>query len=135
MIDTAGMGQRDMRLYQQLDNLTANSRIPIRSYLVLSATGQRRVLQDAVNHFKRIPLSGVVLTKLDESVSLAGALSVLIQNGLPLSYITDGQRVPEDMKVADTLDLAQQALAALDSTEQQSLQDTAWSDNMACAFE
>lgn len=135
LIDTAGMGQRDMRLYQQLDNLTANSRIPIRSYLVLSATGQRRVLQDAVNHFKRIPLSGAVLTKLDESVSLAGALSVLIQSGLPLSYVTDGQRVPEDMKVADTLMLAQQALATLDSTEQQSLQDTAWSDNMACAFE
>lgn len=135
LIDTAGMGQRDMRLYQQLDNLTANSRIPIRSYLVLSATGQRRVLQDAVNHFKRIPLSGAVLTKLDESVSLAGALSVLIQSGLPLSYVTDGQRVPEDMKVADTLMLAQQALAALDSTEQQSLQDIAWSDNMACAFE
>lgn len=135
LIDTAGMGQRDMRLYQQLDNLTANSRIPIRSYLVLSATGQRRVLQDAVNHFKRIPLSGVVLTKLDESVSLAGALSVLIQNGLPLSYVTDGQRVPEDMQVADTLTLAKQALAALESTEQQSLPETAWSDNLACAFE
>ncbi|MFB2800261.1 flagellar biosynthesis protein FlhF [Shewanella seohaensis] len=135
LIDTAGMGQRDMRLYQQLDNLTANSRIPIRSYLVLSATGQRRVLQDAVNHFKRIPLSGVVLTKLDESVSLAGALSVLIQSGLPLSYVTDGQRVPEDMKVADTLLLAEQALAALENTEQQSLPDTAWSDNMTCAFE
>uniref|UniRef100_Q0HWZ2 Flagellar biosynthesis protein FlhF n=1 Tax=Shewanella sp. (strain MR-7) TaxID=60481 RepID=Q0HWZ2_SHESR len=135
LIDTAGMGQRDMRLYQQLDNLTANSRIPIRSYLVLSATGQRRVLQDAVNHFKRIPLSGVVLTKLDESVSLAGALSVLIQSGLPLSYVTDGQRVPEDMKVADTLLLAEQALAALENTEEQSLPDTAWSDNMTCAFE
>lgn len=135
LIDTAGMGQRDMRLYQQLDNLTANSRIPIRSYLVLSATGQRRVLQDAVNHFKRIPLSGVVLTKLDESVSLAGALSVLIQNGLPLSYVTDGQRVPEDMQVADTLTLAKQALAALESTEQQSLPETAWSDNLTCAFE
>ncbi|MCH1931906.1 flagellar biosynthesis protein FlhF [Shewanella sp. A25] len=135
LIDTAGMGQRDMRLYQQLDNLTANSRIPIRSYLVLSATGQRRVLQDAVNHFKRIPLSGVVLTKLDESVSLAGALSVLIQSGLPLSYVTDGQRVPEDMKVADTFMLAEQALSALDSTEQQALQDTAWSDNLTCAFE
>ncbi len=135
LIDTAGMGQRDMRLYQQLDNLTANSRIPIRSYLVLSATGQRRVLQDAVNHFKRIPLSGVVLTKLDESVSLAGPLSVLIQNGLPLSYVTDGQRVPEDMKVADTFMLAQQALTALDNTEQQSAQDTVWSDSMTHAFE
>nr|WP_153662984.1 flagellar biosynthesis protein FlhF [Shewanella intestini] len=118
LIDTAGMGQRDMRLYQQLDNLTANSRIPIRSYLVMSATGQRRVLQDAVNHFKRIPLSGAILTKLDESVSIAGALSVLIQNELPLSYVTDGQRVPEDMKVADTLALAKQALSALNETEQ-----------------
>ncbi|MCW3173615.1 flagellar biosynthesis protein FlhF [Shewanella subflava] len=136
LIDTAGMGQRDMRLYQQLDNLTANSRIPIRSYLVMSATGQRRVLQDAVNHFKRIPLAGAILTKLDESVSIAGALSVLIQNELPLSYVTDGQRVPEDMKVADTLALAKQALAALNETEQQTSQDTtAWSNEMAYAFE
>ena len=135
LIDTAGMGQRDMRLYQQLDNLTANSRIPIRSYLVLTATGQRRVLQDAVNHFKRIPLAGVILTKLDESVSIAGALSVLIQNELPLSYVTDGQRVPEDMKVADTLSLAKQALAALNESEQQTSQDTAWSNDIAYAFE
>ncbi|MGL4220138.1 MAG: flagellar biosynthesis protein FlhF, partial [Shewanella sp.] len=57
------------------------------------------------------------------------------QSGLPLSYVTDGQRVPEDMKVADTLMLAEQALAALENTEQQSLPDTAWSDNMTCAFE
>ncbi|QIR13998.1 flagellar biosynthesis protein FlhF [Shewanella aestuarii] len=136
LIDTAGMGQRDMRLYQQLDNLTANSRIPIRSYLVMSATGQRRVLQDAVEHFKRIPLSGAILTKLDESVSIAGALSVLIQNELPLSYVTDGQRVPEDMKVADTLALAKQALAALNETEQPMSQDAAaWSNDMAYAFE
>ncbi|MGX9459958.1 flagellar biosynthesis protein FlhF [Shewanella sp. A14] len=135
LIDTAGMGQRDMRLYQQLDNLTANSRIPIRSYLVLSATGQRRVLQDAVEHFKRIPLSGAILTKLDESISIAGALSVLIQNELPLSYVTDGQRVPEDMKVADTLALAKQALAALNEKEQQTSQDTVWSNDTAYAFE
>ena len=135
LIDTAGMGQRDMRLTQQLDNLAANSRIPIRSYLVLSATAQRKVLQDAVKHFKRIPLAGAVLTKLDESVSLAGALSVLIQSGLPLSYVTDGQRVPEDMKVADTLTLAKQALAALDDTEQEFLKDTVWSEEMTYAFE
>ncbi|WP_394128867.1 flagellar biosynthesis protein FlhF [Shewanella maritima] len=135
LIDTAGMGQRDMRLNQQLDNLTANSNIPIRSYLVMSATGQRRVLQDAVNQFKRIPLSGAILTKLDESLSLAGALSVLIQNELPLSYITDGQRVPEDMQVADTLALAKQALAALNETEQQMPTASHNAQDMAYAFE
>ncbi|GGI67461.1 flagellar biosynthesis protein FlhF [Shewanella gelidii] len=135
LIDTAGMGQRDMRLCQQLDNLAQNSRLPIRSYLVLSATAQRRVLQDAVQHFNRIPLSGAILTKLDESVSLAGALSVLIQCGLPLSYVTDGQRVPEDMKLADTLVLAKQALSVLNDAEKHSIQDTVRSDNMTHAFE
>lgn len=135
LIDTAGMGQRDMRLVEQLDNLTANSALPIRSYLVLSATSQRRVLQDAVKHFQRIPLSGAVLTKLDESVSLAGALSVLIQSGLPLSYVTDGQRVPEDMKVADTLALARQALDALNEPEYQGIDNTMWSESTTFAFE
>ncbi|PPJ44542.1 flagellar biosynthesis protein FlhF, partial [Rhizobium sp. KAs_5_22] len=55
LIDTAGMSQRDVRLFQQLDNLAANSRLPIRSYLVLSSTSQRRVLEDAVKQFTRIP--------------------------------------------------------------------------------
>lgn len=135
LIDTAGMGQRDMRLYQQLDNLAANTRLPIRSYLVLSATGQRRVLEEAVSHFQRIDLAGAVLTKLDESVSLGAALSVLIQSGLSLSYITDGQRVPEDMQVADTLTLAKQALAVLNKTEASHFNNKARSEEMTYAFE
>lgn len=135
LIDTAGMGQRDMRLYQQLDNLAANTRLPIRSYLVLSATGQRRVLEEAVSHFQRIDLAGAVLTKLDESVSLGAALSVLIQSGLSLSYITDGQRVPEDMQVADTLTLAKQALTVLNKTEASHFNNKARSEEMTYAFE
>lgn len=136
LIDTAGMGQRDQRLFQQLDSLAANSRLPIRSYLVMSATGQRRVLEDAVKQFTRIPLSGAVLTKLDESISLAPALSVLIQSGLPLSYVTDGQRVPEDMQVADTLSLANHALAALDNQpREEQLQSNDGSNDMTYAFE
>ncbi|GIU09957.1 MULTISPECIES: flagellar biosynthesis protein FlhF [unclassified Shewanella] len=135
LIDTAGMGQRDQRLFQQLDSLAANSRLPIRSYLVMSATGQRRVLEDAVKQFTRIPLSGAVLTKLDESISLAPALSVLIQSGLPLSYVTDGQRVPEDMQVADTLSLANRALTALDNNPIEPLHNSEGSQEMTYAFE
>lgn len=135
LIDTAGMGQRDIRLCQQLDSLTANSRLPIRSFLVLSATGQRRVLEEAINQFKRIPLAGAILTKLDESVSLGAALSVLIQSGLSLSYTTDGQRVPEDMRVADTLGLAKQALAVLNRTETTEFNPEVRSNEMTYAFE
>ncbi len=133
LIDTAGMGQRDLRLFQQLDNLTANSRLPIRNYLVMAATGQRKVLEEAVAQFARIVLSGVVLTKLDESTSLAPALSVLIQSGLPLSYVTDGQRVPEDMQVADTLALANSALSVLETVEP--IQNSQGSDDLIDAVE
>ena len=135
LIDTAGMGQRDQRLFQQLDNLSANKRIPIRNYLVLSATSQRRVMQEAVEYFQRVPLAGAVLTKLDESVSLAGALSVLIANKLPLNYVTDGQRVPEDIHLADTFKLAEQALSVLDESKTEFVQHTVGATELAHAFE
>jgi flagellar biosynthesis protein FlhF len=41
-----------------------------------------------------------VLTKLDEATSLGGALSALLRSGLPLAYLSDGQRVPEDLSPA-----------------------------------
>ena len=113
LIDTAGMSQRNMKLSQQLDNLMANPDLPIRSYLVMSAIGQRGVLSDIVQQFKRIPLSGCILTKLDESVMIGGALSVAIEEDIPLSYITHGQRVPEDLLTADPLKLAKQALEGM----------------------
>ncbi|MGB0895363.1 MAG: flagellar biosynthesis protein FlhF [Parashewanella sp.] len=135
LIDTAGMGQRDMRLFQQLDNLATNKRIPIRNYLVLSATSQRRVLQEAVECFQRVPLAGAILTKLDESVSLASALSVLIENRLSLSYVTDGQRVPEDMRVAETMQLAEQALSVLDERQPEYMTNHSGVNEVAHAFE
>ncbi|MCP4320940.1 MAG: flagellar biosynthesis protein FlhF [Alteromonadales bacterium] len=100
LIDTAGMGQRDIRLSEQLDTLMRNSRVNIQSYLVVSSTAQRRVVEEAIDHFKRIPLSGCILTKVDESIGLGELLSVTMQNALPISYITTGQRVPEDIEIA-----------------------------------
>ncbi len=100
LLDTAGMGQRDIRLSEQLDTLMQSSGSQIRSYLVLPSTAQRRVLHETIEHFRRIPLSGCVLTKLDESLSLGEVICVSIQNALPIAYLADGQRVPEDIKVA-----------------------------------
>ncbi|ART79719.1 flagellar biosynthesis protein FlhF [Oceanisphaera avium] len=114
LIDTAGMGQRDLRLNEQLDTLVGDKQIKIRNYLVLPATAQRRVLQEAVDHFRRIPLAGCILTKLDESLSLGDVLDISIQNSLPISYITDGQRVPEDLRLANGQELVKQALGNLE---------------------
>lgn len=100
LIDTAGMGQRDVRLSEQLDTLMQESGEVISSYLVLPTTAQRKVLQETIDHFKRIPLSGCILTKLDESLSLGEVISVVIQNAIPVAYIANGQRVPEDIVIA-----------------------------------
>ena len=101
LIDTAGMGQRDMRLAEHLTTLIANARVRIRNYLVLAANTQQRVMQENVERFKKVPLAGCIYTKLDESLSVGEIISTSVQNGLPIGYLTDGQRVPEDIKVAN----------------------------------
>jgi len=101
LIDTAGMGQRDIRLAENLANLVSNTRFRIRNFLVLAANSQQQVMQENVVRFKKVPLSGCIYTKLDESVSIGEIITTSIQNGLPIGYLTDGQRVPEDIKVAN----------------------------------
>jgi flagellar biosynthesis protein FlhF len=113
LIDTAGMGQRDVRLTEQLDTLMKNSCVNIQSYLVISSTSQRRVIEEALDHFKRIPLSGCIVTKVDESVGLGEVLSVSMQHELPITYITTGQRVPEDIEVAKKVFLIKDTVSIL----------------------
>jgi len=90
-----------MRLSEHLTTLIANSRVRIRNYLVLAANTQQRVMQENVERFKKVPLAGCIYTKLDESLSVGEIIATSIQNGLPIGYLTDGQRVPEDIKVAN----------------------------------
>ena len=101
LIDTAGMGQRDIRLNEQLTTLMSSSHVAIRSYLVLPATAQRQVLEEAIVQFRKIPLAGCIVTKMDEAIGASEILSVAIGNALPIGYLTNGQRVPEDIGVAD----------------------------------
>jgi len=98
LIDTAGMSQRDVRLSQQFALLNHTPRI--RSYLVLAANAQHSVLRETVAAFTQVPLNGAILTKVDETTRLGAALSVVHEKELPLAYISNGQRVPEDLQVA-----------------------------------
>ncbi|MDO6693935.1 flagellar biosynthesis protein FlhF [Aliiglaciecola sp. 3_MG-2023] len=101
LIDTAGFGQRDSRLIKQLDTLNQHSCANIKKYVVIQANAQYKVLEHTLSAFSTTDLQGCILTKLDESYSLGEALSVAIEHKLAVSYLTDGQRVPEDIKVAD----------------------------------
>lgn len=112
LIDTAGMSQRDVRLSEQLATLHGGSPL-IKTWLVLSAATQQSSLDEAVRAFQRVPLAGCILTKVDEATRLGDALSSIINSRLPLAYIGDGQRVPEDMHPARAHGLISRAVALL----------------------
>lgn len=105
LIDTAGFSQRDARLIEQLNEYDNQVSAKIRKYLVIPAGAQYQVLNQTVKAYSSIALSGCIFSKLDECYSLGEALSVVIENDMSLSYVTDGQRVPEDIKLADSANL------------------------------
>ncbi len=113
LIDTAGMGQRDIRLSEQLSTLVNSSHVNIRSYLVLPATAQRKVLEETIVQFRKMPLVGCIITKMDEAIGAGDVLSVAITHSLPLAYLTNGQRVPEDIGAADPQSLINSVIEQL----------------------
>lgn len=96
LIDTAGMSQRDVRLANQFETLKAEGH-SVRTVLALSAGADRGCLSEAMNVFKAAKPEALIVTKLDEAVALGGVLSLAISNNLPVAYLSDGQRVPEDL--------------------------------------
>jgi len=101
LIDTAGMSQRDLRMTEQF-KLLNDQAFNIESYLVISATTESRAMREALNTFKEIKPAGCILTKLDETDCPGSALSAIIEQQIAISFVTDGQRVPEDLHYPDT---------------------------------
>jgi flagellar biosynthesis protein FlhF len=99
LIDTAGMSPADERMIKQMEVLSCYHQ-SITKVLVLSATSHYQVLIDAIKRHQANLIDQCILTKLDESLAIGGALSAIIESGLAISYLTHGQRVPEDIKMA-----------------------------------
>jgi flagellar biosynthesis protein FlhF len=96
LIDTAGMSQRDVRLANQFTTLRAEGHA-VRTVLALSAGADRACLAEAVKVFEAASPEALIVTKLDEAAGLGGILSLAIVGRLPVAYLSDGQRVPEDL--------------------------------------
>lgn len=103
LIDTAGLGQRDKNLVGQLNWLRAAGKV--HTLLVLPANSHFGDLDEVVRRFSGANPQGVVLTKLDETGRLGSALSVVVDHQLPMAWITDGQRVPQDLHRANSAHL------------------------------
>ncbi|MBI2277434.1 MAG: flagellar biosynthesis protein FlhF [Dechloromonas sp.] len=94
LIDTMGMSQKD-KLVPELTDMLAGC--DVQRLLLLSSTSRGDTLDDVVRAYQGDNLAGCILTKIDEAATLATPLDVIMRHGLKLHYVSNGQRVPEDL--------------------------------------
>ena len=100
LIDTVGMSQRDQAVAEQVEMLCQAGQ-PIKRLLMLNATSHGDTLNEVVEAYRRRGLDGCILTKIDEAASLGPALDCAIRHDLMVHYLATGQRVPEDLHLAN----------------------------------
>ena len=100
LIDTVGMSQRDQMVSEQIAMLQGAG-AQIKRLLCLNATSTGETLSEVVRAYQGSGLAGCVMTKLDEAATIGSVLDVVIRQKLALYYVANGQRVPEDLHVAN----------------------------------
>lgn len=109
LIDTVGVGQRDRMVAEQVAML-AGCGSAVKRLLLINAASNGYTLNEVAHAYRGDGLAGAIITKLDEAVILGGALETAARHGLPLYYVAQGQRVPEDLELADAATLIDRAL-------------------------
>ncbi len=106
LIDTAGQNPRDAEGLLEMGNYLS-SRWEIQKHLVLSSSTREEEMQKTIHSFEELGLDGLIFSKLDECEEFNQLFNVHFHSGYPLSYLTNGQNVPEDLMIADKVHLAQ----------------------------
>lgn len=100
LIDTVGVSQRDKMVTEQVAMLSGAD-VDVKRLLCLNATSTGETLSEVVRAYQGSGLAGCILTKLDEAATIGGALDIAIRQKLNIYYVASGQRVPEDLHVAN----------------------------------
>ena len=106
LIDTAGIPQSNGKQINELKSLFDGVH-PVEFHLHLSAGTKEEDLTDILKRFRVIPINSLIFTKLDESTTYGNILNLLLRSKIPVSYFTDGQKIPEDIEVATLEKLAE----------------------------
>ncbi len=106
LIDTAGRSPGDNLCIDELSTFL-HSDLQIENHLVMSATTRENELLQTINQFDHLGIDSMIFTKIDECINLGILLNILVQSNSPVSYITNGQRVPEDILKAEKQYIAQ----------------------------
>ena len=108
LIDTPGSSPSDLARLSKLEKVTQTADAKV--HLVISATTRSEDITKIVSRFKRFSPNSVIFTKIDETDAKGPAVGDLLRNELAVSYLTNGQRVPEDLLIPSADELARYVL-------------------------
>ena len=115
LVDTAGRSHKNKEQIDDLKTLfEAFSKNSISTYLVLSATTKYTDLKRITSLYNDISDYGLIFTKLDETDAIGNILNIKLDTGMPLSYVSYGQNVPDDIEVMNPQIIAKQVLGGGD---------------------
>jgi len=100
LMDTAGRSPRDEVKIQELKSMLVEAGAD-EVYLVLSSVNSVENMKKTAKQFADVGVTSLVLTKLDEATGLGNLIPLLRSCQLPLSYVTNGQNVPDDIEPAE----------------------------------
>lgn len=111
-VDTAGFSHKNEQQRNDMKKLLdgVNDEFRKEVYLVLSATTKYNDLMDIVDIYNEISEYKLIFTKLDETSSYGNLLNIKLYANADLSYVTNGQNVPDDIEVFDTQKIVKQLL-------------------------
>jgi flagellar biosynthesis protein FlhF len=115
LIDTAGLNQNQADWKDQISAF-AKCSAPVDFYLVVPAISQPQIMKSIYHAYKQVGLKGCIITKVDEALSLGEVISFTAASRLPVAYITDGQKIPDDLHPAKAALLVSRAVSLADDS-------------------
>ncbi|CAN2040154.1 flagellar biosynthesis protein FlhF [Candidatus Magnetomoraceae bacterium gMMP-15] len=103
-IDTAGQSHYDSERIKEMRQIIGGS-LPIKSHLLLSTVTRDSEMEQVAAKFGELGCSSYIFTKTDETKRRGAIINQILKRKLPISFITNGQRVPEDIINATKIDI------------------------------
>ncbi|MGZ3578772.1 MAG: flagellar biosynthesis protein FlhF [Syntrophales bacterium] len=100
MVDTPGKSRKDQGYIEKLRDFLSVG-VPVETNLLLSLTASRENMLEAASRFKMVNYDNIIFTKVDEATGLGSIYDVIDEVGKPVSYLTVGQNVPNDIEDAN----------------------------------
>jgi flagellar biosynthesis protein FlhF len=103
LIDTIGKSQKDYKKLAEMKELLETCGKHTDTFLAVSATTKYKDLEEIFGQYEPFKYSSVVITKLDETSQIGNIISILAKKRKSAVFITDGQKVPQDIEKATVM--------------------------------